>query len=90
MPAPAASSLSSLKSLLACCLASLCPPQTRRANHVNQDLHSLRCDIKLKLGIAQQFRDDVIYFPFNVDFRGRVYPMPPNLNHMGADINRGL
>ena len=25
-----------------------------------------------------------------MDFRGRVYPIPPHLNHMGADINRGL
>lgn len=25
-----------------------------------------------------------------MDFRGRVYPIPPHLNHMGADINRGI
>lgn len=25
-----------------------------------------------------------------MDFRGRVYPIPPHLNHMGADLNRGL
>jgi len=31
-----------------------------------------------------------LYFPHNMDFRGRVYPIPPHLNHMGADINRGL
>lgn len=33
---------------------------------------------------------DTIYFPHNIDFRGRAYPMPPHLNHMGADICRGL
>jgi DNA-directed RNA polymerase, mitochondrial len=33
---------------------------------------------------------DAIYFPHNVDFRGRAYPMPPHLNHMGADVCRGL
>src|SRR3546814_11667282 len=22
--------------------------------------------------------------------RGRVYPVPPHLNHMGADLNRGI
>jgi len=33
---------------------------------------------------------DQIYFPHNMDFRGRVYPIPPHLNHMGADVNRGL
>lgn len=31
-----------------------------------------------------------IYFPHNMDFRGRVYPIPPHLNHLGADLNRGL
>jgi hypothetical protein len=31
-----------------------------------------------------------LYFPHCMDFRGRVYPIPPHLNHMGADINRGL
>lgn len=25
-----------------------------------------------------------------MDFRGRVYPIPPHLNHLGADLNRGL
>ncbi len=25
-----------------------------------------------------------------MDFRGRVYPIPPHLNHMGADLARGL
>lgn len=31
-----------------------------------------------------------IYFPHNMDFRGRLYPIPPHLNHMGADLARGL
>jgi DNA-directed RNA polymerase len=30
------------------------------------------------------------YFPHNVDFRGRAYPIPPNLNHIGDDLSRGL
>ena len=30
------------------------------------------------------------YFPHNVDFRGRAYPMHPHLNHLGADLSRGL
>ena len=25
-----------------------------------------------------------------MDFRGRVYPIPPHLNHIGSDICRGL
>ncbi|MGB1606038.1 MAG: DNA-directed RNA polymerase, partial [Promethearchaeia archaeon] len=30
------------------------------------------------------------YFPHNLDFRGRAYPIPPHLNHLGSDICRGL
>jgi DNA-directed RNA polymerase len=54
-------------------------------------MHSLRCDFTLKLNVARSFRDiSKIYFPHNIDFRGRLYPIPPHLNHMGADISRGL
>ena len=37
-----------------------------------------------------QFLDDVFYLPHNLDFRGRAYPLPPHLNHMGNDLSRGL
>eukprot|EP00961_Rhodomonas_salina_P118328 1592539-Rhodomonas_salina.1 len=30
------------------------------------------------------------YFAHNLDFRGRAYPIPPHLNHLGSDICRGL
>lgn len=33
---------------------------------------------------------DTFYFPHNVDFRGRAYPLPPHLNHIGDDLSRGL
>jgi DNA-directed RNA polymerase len=33
---------------------------------------------------------DHFYFPHNLDFRGRVYPIPPHLNHIGNDLARGL
>ena len=56
----------------------------------NAELHSLRCDFKLKLFVAEKFKDDVIYFPWNLDFRGRAYPIPPNLSHLGSDLCRGL
>lgn len=45
----------------------------------------------LRLNIAQSFKNvDSLYFPHNIDFRGRAYPIPPHLNHMGADISRGI
>jgi DNA-directed RNA polymerase len=56
----------------------------------NRDLHSLRCDMLYKLQVARDFQDRSFFFPHNVDFRGRAYPIPPHLNHLGADINRGL
>ncbi len=31
-----------------------------------------------------------IYFPHNIDFRGRAYPISSHLNHMGADLTRSL
>lgn len=57
----------------------------------NRETHALRCEFLLRLSIAMSFKNvNQIYFPHNMDFRGRVYPIPPHLNHMGADINRGL
>jgi len=63
----------------------------RRALQTNAELHSLRCDTLIKLGIAQRFKDErAIFFPYNIDFRGRAYPIPPNLNHLGSDLCRGV
>lgn len=64
--------------------------EVQHINKLNGDLHSLRCDMILKLNVAEKMRNDLMYFPFNMDFRGRVYPIPPHLNHMGADVCRGL
>lgn len=53
-------------------------------------LHSQRCFMNLQLEIARAFRNQTIYFPHNVDYRGRAYPMPTYLNHMGADHTRAI
>jgi DNA-directed RNA polymerase len=37
-----------------------------------------------------QFLDETFYFPHNLDFRGRAYPIPPNLSHIGNDMCRGI
>lgn len=58
--------------------------QQRAANH------SQRCDVNYKLEIARAFLGERFYFPHNMDFRGRAYPMPPHLNHIGNDLCRGL
>ncbi|KAI9097331.1 hypothetical protein DFS34DRAFT_621293 [Phlyctochytrium arcticum] len=51
---------------------------------------SLRADANYKLEIAKAFVGETMYFPHNVDFRGRAYPMPAHLNHIGNDLCRGL
>jgi DNA-directed RNA polymerase len=56
----------------------------------NANLHSLRCDLEYKLTVARRMSGREIFYPFNIDFRGRAYPIPPHLNHLGNDISRGL
>lgn len=56
----------------------------------NAEMHSMKCDVDIKLSIAQEYRKDTLYFPHNLDFRGRAYPVPPNLNHLGSDLCRSL
>lgn len=60
------------------------------AENEKSGLHSVRCFMNFQLEIARAFRDQTFYFPHNVDFRGRAYPIPTYLNHMGADHVRGL
>ncbi|KAI9461958.1 DNA/RNA polymerase [Lactarius psammicola] len=52
--------------------------------------HSDRCNVNYKIEIARAFLGDVFYLPHNLDFRGRAYPLPPHLNHIGDDLSRGL
>ncbi|XP_049383548.1 DNA-directed RNA polymerase 2, chloroplastic/mitochondrial isoform X2 [Solanum stenotomum] len=57
----------------------------------NRERHSQRCDIELKLAVAHRMKDEEgFFYPHNVDFRGRAYPMHPHLNHLGSDICRGV
>ncbi|XP_047170921.1 DNA-directed RNA polymerase 1B, mitochondrial isoform X1 [Vigna umbellata] len=57
----------------------------------NSEKHSQRCDIELKLAVARKMKDEEgFYYPHNLDFRGRAYPMHPYLNHLGSDLCRGI
>jgi DNA-directed RNA polymerase len=54
-------------------------------------IHSQRCFQNFQLETARAFlHEKRIYFPHSVDFRGRAYPIPPTLNHIGSDVARGL
>ena len=51
----------------------------------------MRCSTVYRLQIADEFvHEPEIYFPFNIDFRGRAYAIPPHLNHLGSDVCRSL
>ena len=41
--------------------------------------------------MARKIKDeDGFFYPHNLDFRGRAYPMHPYLNHLGSDLCRGI
>ncbi|KAJ1978481.1 DNA-directed RNA polymerase [Dimargaris verticillata] len=73
-------------------------PKARRAYHLQcsklvtaeRNNHSLRCSANYVVEIARAFLDYGFYFPHNLDFRGRAYPIPPHFNHLGNDLSRGL
>lgn len=54
------------------------------------EMFSLWCDALYRLSLANHYRDRVFWLPHNMDFRGRVYPIPPHLNHLGSDLARCL
>ncbi|KAL2519217.1 DNA-directed RNA polymerase 2 [Abeliophyllum distichum] len=63
----------------------------KAAKKENSERHSQRCDIELKLAVSRKMKDeDGFYYPHNLDFRGRAYPMHPYLNHLGSDLCRGI
>ncbi|KAH7353629.1 DNA-directed RNA polymerase [Plectosphaerella cucumerina] len=62
----------------------------KSAENERSGLHSVRCFMNFQLEIARAFRNQTFYFPHNIDFRGRAYPLPTYLNHMGADHVRGI
>ncbi|TKW22107.2 hypothetical protein SEVIR_4G204400v4 [Setaria viridis] len=63
----------------------------KKAKKTNRELHAERCDTELKLSVARKMREeDGFYYPHNLDFRGRAYPMHPHLSHLGSDLCRGV
>uniref|UniRef100_A0A8R1DXD5 DNA-directed RNA polymerase n=1 Tax=Caenorhabditis japonica TaxID=281687 RepID=A0A8R1DXD5_CAEJA len=50
--------------------------------------NSLWCWMLYRVVLADHFRGQTLFFPHNMDFRGRVYPLSPYLSHMGDDVNR--
>lgn len=65
--------------------------EKRKAQKTNRELFSLRAHTGYQLDQAEDFvNESRIYLPHNVDFRGRAYPIPVYLQHMGADLMRSM
>ncbi|XP_027025575.2 DNA-directed RNA polymerase, mitochondrial isoform X1 [Tachysurus fulvidraco] len=64
--------------------------EATRAKKKVAEMHSLRMDALYKLSIANHMREEIFWFPHNMDFRGRTYPCPPYFNHLGSDVTRAL
>lgn len=63
----------------------------RKAQKLNRELVSIRADTHHRIELARSFAcEDRIWLPHNVDFRGRAYPIPVHLQHMGCDLTRAL
>lgn len=63
----------------------------RKVKKANNEMHAQRCDIELKLSVARKMKDaEGFYYPHNLDFRGRAYPMHSHLNHLSSDVCRGV
>lgn len=64
--------------------------EIREFENKRAGLHSKRCFQNFQMEIARTMANETLYFPHSLDFRGRAYPIPPYLNHMGADNVRAL
>lgn len=52
---------------------------------------SQRLQIAKILHMAEGYKDEPqFYFPYQLDFRGRIYAVPPYLNPQGTDFAKGL
>ena len=61
-----------------------------RTRHYNAQHASRRFSLLSLLRTAKQFRDDVLYFPVQLDTRGRVYSLPRYLQPQGPDAHKAL
>ncbi|CAL7943645.1 unnamed protein product [Xylocopa violacea] len=61
-----------------------------RYRQKKREMYCLWCEALYKLSIANYFRNEIFWLPHNLDFRGRVYPIPPHLNHLSSDLGRSL
>lgn len=63
----------------------------RAVHEINEKNASARGDLLLGLSVAERMAEySAIWFPHQLDFRGRSYPVPIHFNHMMDDSRRGM
>jgi len=61
-----------------------------RAHFDNECLRSKRIAVSKTIWLADKYGTTPMYFPQELDFRGRVYPKPVFLNNQGSDWQRSI
>lgn len=65
--------------------------EARRVHEANSTTRGKRINIGMMIAAAQEMRNDpAIYFPHQLDFRGRAYALPVGLNPQGSDQSKAL
>lgn len=65
--------------------------EAQQTHEVNYRLKSKRKAMSEKLTVAEMFlNEETIYFPHNLDWRGRAYPIPTTVNPQADDSGRAL
>lgn len=64
--------------------------EAARAHFENERLQSKRLQVSKILYLANKFKGTRIWYPRQLDFRGREYPIPYYLQPQGPDIAKGL
>jgi DNA-directed RNA polymerase len=66
----------------------------KEKKYIAKELYSYQNELKIKskiVQIAQNYKDyDSIYFTWQVDFRGRIYPVQALLNPQGESLSKAL
>lgn len=64
--------------------------EAAKAHIANISIAGKRIAFSISLGIAKRYQKfDAIYFPYQLDFRGRIYAVP-HLNPQGSDSQKAL
>lgn len=65
--------------------------EAAKVHGMNANLVSKRIAVAAKLQVAEKFApESAFYFPWQLDWRGRAYPMVSTLHPQGDDVCRGL